>query len=158
MKSFLVAVLFLAGACAFSGERESPDQKTERLRWWREDRFGMFVSWGPVSIEGAEISWSRGGEKRGTQGTGVIPGMKEIPVEIYDNLYKQFNPVLFNAEEWVSIAKAAGMRYMVLIAKHCDGFCMWKSKIDSYSMAATPFGRDVCGELARAAHNTGMKI
>ena len=132
--------------------KESPQQKEQRLQWWREARFGMFIHWGPISLKGTEISWSRGGERRGIEGKG------EIPVDVYDNLYKEFNPVKFNADTWVSIAKAAGMKYMVLTAKHCDGFCLWHSKIDNYSIANTPFKRDVCGELTTAAHKARMKI
>jgi alpha-L-fucosidase len=119
---------------------------------WQDMHFGMFIHWGPVSLKGTEISWSRGGERRGIEGKG------EIPVEIYDNLYQQFNPVKFNAQEWVSIARAAGMEYMVLTAKHCDGFCLWRSQVDDYNIGRTPFKRDVCGELAAAAHKGGMKI
>ncbi|RPH31927.1 hypothetical protein EHM92_08870 [bacterium] len=132
--------------------KESPQQKQRRLAWWREARFGMFIHWGPVSLKGTEISWSRGGERRGIEGKG------EVPVEVYDNLYKEFNPVKFNAKEWVSIARSAGMKYMILTAKHCDGFCLWHSKVDDYSIANTPFKRDVCEELTSAAHKTGMKI
>ncbi len=124
----------------------------ERLQWWRDARFGMFIHWGPVSLKGTEISWSRGGERRGIKGTG------EIPVEIYDNLYKEFNPVRFNANEWASIARSAGMKYMVLTAKHCDGFCLWRSRVDPYCIANTPFKRDVCGELATAARKAGLRI
>ncbi len=151
MKWFVLSVLLLVGSIAL-GRDETARQKADRMRWWREGRFGMFIHWGPVSLKGTEISWSRGGERRGIGGTG------DIPVEVYDNLYKQFNPIHFNADEWVAVARSAGMRYMVLTAKHCDGFCLWKSKIDPYSMGSTPFGRDVCGELARAAHSAGMKI
>lgn len=114
--------------------------------------FGMFIHWGPVSLRGTEISWSRGGERCGIEGKG------EIPVEIYDNLYKQFNPVEFNAEEWVAIARAAGMKYMILTAKHCDGFCLWPSKVDDYNIGKSPFKRDICGELATAAHKADMRI
>ena len=131
---------------------ESPAGKAARLAWWREARFGMFIHWGPVSLKGTEISWSRGGERRGIAGKG------EIPVAVYDSLYTRFNPLLFNAAEWVSIAGSAGMKYMVLTAKHCDGFCLWRSSVDWYCMSATPFGRDVCGELASAAHAAGMRI
>jgi alpha-L-fucosidase len=132
--------------------KETPEQKEQRLSWWREARFGMFIHWGPVSLKGTEISWSRGGGRRGIEGKG------EIPVEVYDNLYKQFNPVRFNAREWVSIARSAGMKYMVLTAKHCDGFCLWRSRVDEYNIGNSPFKRDVCGELARAAHEAGMRI
>ena len=112
----------------------------------------MFIHWGPVSLEGTEISWSRGGERRGIEGTG------QIPVEIYDNLYKKFNPVKFDADKWVALAKTAGMKYMVLVAKHCDGFCMWHSKVDDYNIGNSPFKRDICGELAAAAHKNKMRI
>ncbi len=132
--------------------QETAQLKARRLQWWREGRFGMFIHWGPVSLEGTEISWSRGGERRGIEGKG------NIPVEVYDNLYKKFDPVRFNAKEWVSIARSAGMKYMVLTAKHCDGFCLWRSKVDPYNIGNTPFKRDVCGELSKAAHNDGMKI
>jgi alpha-L-fucosidase len=132
--------------------KETPEQKEQRLQWWREARFGMFIHWGPIALKGTEISWSRGGERRGVEGKG------EIPVEVYDNLYKQFDPVKFNADRWVAIARSAGMKYMVLTAKHCDGFCLWRSSVDDYSIANTPFKRDVCGELTRAAHKTGMRV
>lgn len=125
-----------------------------RLQWWREARFGMFIHWGPVSIVGTEISWSRGGLRRGIEKTGT----GEVPVDVYDNLYKKFNPVEFNAKEWVSIAQSAGMKYMVLTAKHCDGFCLWHTKVDDYNIGSTPFKRDVCGELSSAAHDAGMRI
>jgi alpha-L-fucosidase len=148
--SILCSIVVLAQQESFL--KESPRQKAERLAWWREARFGMFIHWGPISLKGTEISWSRGGERRGIEGKG------EIPVEVYDNLYKEFDPVKFNADAWVSVAKAAGMKYMVLTAKHCDGFCLWHSKVDDYSIANTPFKRDVCGELSSAAHKAGMKI
>ena len=141
--------------CAASGLAREPGNRMEnagRLAWWREARFGMFIHWGPVSLKGTEISWSRGGERRGIDGKG------EIPVAVYDSLYTKFNPVAFRAEEWVAVARSAGMKYMVLTAKHCDGFCLWRSDVDAYSMGNTPFGRDVCGELARAAHDAGMRI
>jgi alpha-L-fucosidase len=136
--------------------KETLRQNEERLQWWREARFGMFIHWGPVSLKGTELSWSRDAPRRGIDG--VNGGKGEIPVDVYDNLYKDFNPVKFNADEWVSIARAAGMKYMVLTAKHCDGFCLWNSKIDNYCMASTPFKRDICGELAVAAHKAGMRI
>lgn len=102
---------------------------------WRAKRYGMFIHWGPVSLTGKEIGWSRG---------------KETPIEKYDNLYKQFNPTKFNADEWVSIAKTAGMKYIVLTTKHHDGFCLWDTKHTDYSIMNTPFKRDVVRELAAA--------
>jgi alpha-L-fucosidase len=126
--------------------------KPEALRWWREARFGLFVHWGPVSLKGTEIGWSRGGERPGIGGTG------EIPVAVYDNLYKQFNPVKFNAREWVAIAKAAGMKYIVFTSKHHDGFTMFDSALTDYKITNSPFKRDVVAELAQACHEAGMRI
>jgi alpha-L-fucosidase len=80
-----------------------PKANQAAFKEWPDMHFGMFIHWGPVSLKGAEISWSRAGERRGIEGKG------EVPVEIYDNLYKQFNPVKFNAEEWVAIARADGI-------------------------------------------------
>src|SRR5262245_14097725 len=88
---------------------EAGAQHEERLDWWRNARFGMFIHWGPVSLRGTEISWSRAAPRQGcpskAKGT--------VPVEEYDNLYKQFNPAQFDAEAWVALAQEAGMKYMV---------------------------------------------
>ena len=122
------------------------------MQWWREARFGLFIHWGPVSLKGTEIGWSRGGERRGSTGTG------SIPVEVYDNLYKEFNPVEFDAREWVAIAKAAGMKYMVFTSKHHDGFSMFDSKLTDYKITNSPFERDVVAELAAACHEGGLRF
>lgn len=122
---------------------------TSRLDWWRAARFGLFIHWGPVSLVGTEIGWSRGGERRGFDrgGTG------DVPVEVYDNLYKEFNPVQFNAAEWVKIAQDAGMRYMVFTSKHHDGFVNFDTALTDYKIIGpdSPFGRDVVRELSDAA-------
>ena len=122
------------------------------VQCWRDIKFGLFVHWGPVSLKGTEIGWSRGGERRGTGGTGTIP------VEVYDNLYKQFNPVKFNADEWVQIAKDAGMKYLVFTTKHHDGFSMFDSKLTDYKITSSPFKRDVVKELADACHKAGLGL
>jgi alpha-L-fucosidase len=130
------------------------DGRDSRLAWWRAARFGMFIHWGPISVKGTEISWSRAGPRQGCPSKSA----GTVPVEEYDNLYKQFNPTKFDAESWVKIAELAGMKYMVLTAKHCDGFCLWDSHASDYNILHTPFGRDVCAELAQAAHRRGMHI
>ncbi len=134
--------------------RADPSQKAkpQSLQHWREARFGMFIHWGPVSLTEKEISWSRANSNPKCPNHGVTP------VAVYDNLYKAFNPTKFNARQWVAIAKAAGMKYVVLTAKHCDGFLLWDSKVDDYNIMHTPFHRDVCAELAKAAHEAGMGI
>ncbi|MFO0888428.1 MAG: alpha-L-fucosidase [Isosphaeraceae bacterium] len=126
--------------------------KPDRLAWWREARFGMFIHWGPVSLKGTEISWSRANSNPAHPNKGLIP------VQVYDNLYRDFDPKQFDATEWARLARSAGMKYMILTAKHCDGFCLWNSRIDDYSIAGTPFRRDVCAELAKAAREQGLRI
>ncbi len=122
------------------------------MQWWRDAKFGLFIHWGPVSLKGTEIGWSRGGERRGSRGTG------SIPVEVYDNLYKQFNPTRFDAKQWVAIAKAAGMKYLVFTSKHHDGFTMFDSKLTDYNITNSPFKRDVVAELAQACHQGGLRL
>jgi len=117
MKKTLITVLILAQLILM--RCQAPSTKEERLEWWKDARFGMFIHWGPVSIKGTEIGWSRG---------------REWSIEEYDNLYKQFNPIQFNAHEWVQTAKAAGMKYIVFTSKHHDGFCMWNTKYTDYNI------------------------
>jgi len=125
----------------------------EAIEAWRGLKFGLFIHWGPVSLKGTEIGWSRGGERRGRGGRG------SIPVEVYDNLYKEFNPTKFDAAEWVEIAKAAGMRYMVFTTKHHDGFSMFDSKLTDYKITSpeSPYGKDIVKQLADACHAGGIK-
>ncbi len=111
------------------------------IQRWQDMRFGMFIHWGPVSLKGTEIGWSRGAQ---------------IPIAEYDNLYKQFNPKKFNADQWVAIAKSAGMKYIVITTKHHDGFCLWDTKLTDYNIMNTPFHCDVVKELAAACKKQGM--
>jgi alpha-L-fucosidase len=157
--SSVLLVLFALGwdTWAESGATSpAPDIEGEtRMTWWREARFGLFIHWGPVSLEGTEIGWSRGGERRGLS---VEAGPGSIPVEVYDNLYKRFNPTAFDAKAWVALAQAAGMKYLVFTTKHHDGFCMFDSARTDYKITLSPFGRDVVQELAAACHEAGLKL
>jgi len=137
--SFMGLFIFLFLIQSFGQERNKPGTD---MKWWQEARFGMFIHWGPVTRFGGEISWSREGYGKAK----------------YDSLYRGFNPVKFNPEEWVALAQKAGMKYIVFTAKHHDGFCEWNTKTTSYNIMKTPFGRDVCKELADAAHRAGMPI
>jgi alpha-L-fucosidase len=125
-----------------------------RFDWWCEARFGMFIHYGPVSLQGTEIGWSRAGERRDRQET-ITNG---IPAAEYDALYRQFNPTNFNAREWVAVAKAAGMKYIVFTAKHHDGFVMFDSRLTDYKITRSPFGRDLVAELAQACHEAGLRL
>ncbi len=152
MKRTRSTLIFLAALLMSSAAGNAQKAKPESLQSWRDARLGMFIHWGPVSITEKEISWSRANTNP------KCPNQGPTPADVYDNLYKQFNPVNFDAKEWVRIAQASGMKYMILTAKHCDGFLLWDSKVDSYNIMNTPFKRDVCAELAKAAHEAGMKI
>ncbi len=111
------------------------------LRKWQEMRFGMFIHWGPVTLRGTEIGWSRG---------------PQVPIEEYDGLSREFNPVLFNAKEWIGAAKSAGMKYLVIVSKHHDGFCLWDTKYTGYKITSTPFHRDVLRELSQECTRQGI--
>ncbi len=129
--------------CAVSLGQQPLPTHAESLAKWREMRFGMFIPWGPVSLAGTEIGWSRG---------------REIPEAEYDQLYKRFNPSRFDAEEWVRTARDAGMRYLVITSKHHDGFALWDSKVSDYDIMASPFGRDVLRELSTACRKYGIQF
>jgi len=150
--AFAGLALLVCGRALAAEPTDFLKAKPEDMAWWREARFGLFVHWGPVSLKGTEIGWSRGGERRGRGGRG------SIPAEVYDNLYKQFNPVKFDAKEWIAIAKAAGMKYLVFTTKHHDGFSMFDSKLTDYTIAHSPFKRDVVAELAEACHEGGIGL
>ncbi len=148
----LVGSMLQAAEPDTAAQTATPRPYHERLQWWADARFGMFIHWGPVSLKETEISWSRANTNP------KCPNRGEIPADVYDNLYRQFNPTQFDAAQWVGIAKAAGAKYIVLTAKHCDGFLLWHSEASDYSIASTPFQRDVCAELAQAARAQGIRI
>jgi alpha-L-fucosidase len=143
------------GDMARRGQAASAEaERDRRLKWWREARFGMFIHWGLYSVPA--------GEWKGKPVAGLgewIMNRARIPVKEYEQLAHQFNPVKFNAEEWVTIAKNAGMKYIVITAKHHDGFAMYHSKVSKFNIYdATPFKRDPLKELASAAQKAGIKL
>ncbi len=150
--SLLCIAALSAGQIKAGSAKDYLNAGEQYIQAWREMKFGLFIHWGPVSLKGTEIGWSRGGERRGRTGKG------SIPIEAYDNLYKQFNPVRFDADEWVQVAKDAGMKYLVFTSKHHDGFSMFDSKVTDYKISNSPFKRDVVKELADACHKTGLKL
>jgi len=128
--------------------------KDERMEWWRQARFGMFIHWGLYAVPAGE--WK--GEKVPGIGEWIMERAK-IPVSEYEPLAKQFNPVKFDAKKWVQIAKNAGMKYIVITSKHHDGFCLWDTKYTDYDvMDATPFKRDILGELAAECRKQGIRL
>lgn len=154
--SILLAIS-LCGVLGAAEKNEStgPAPYSDRMQWWGDARFGLFVHWGPVSLKGTEIGWSRAGERRGYNSKGT-----QVPVEVYDNLYKEFNPTNFDAREWVSIAQAAGMKYIVFTSRHHDGFSMFDTKASDYRITSplSPYRRDVVKQLADACHEAGLRF
>ena len=139
----LLALSLLLLATPARAAEETPAEHDARMQWWRDGRFGMFIHWGLYS----ELA----GEWRGTKTKGAgewIMNDLKIPAADYEKeLLPRFNPTKFDAREWVRIAKDAGMTYIVITSKHHDGFCLFDSKFTKYSVAATPFKRDILKEL-----------
>lgn len=127
----------------------------DNKKWFKEEaKFGMMVHFGLYSL--------LAGEYRGKRIPHIgewIQSMYRIPNAEYEKLAKIFNPIYFDAEEWVLTAKAAGMNYMVVTSKHHEGFCLFDSAYDNYNcVKGSPFGRDIIGELAEACRKHGMKL
>ncbi|MDX1284659.1 MAG: alpha-L-fucosidase, partial [Draconibacterium sp.] len=157
--SIVLSVIFiLIFSCTTKTPVEVKDEATikqdERMEWWRDARFGMFIHWG-LYAEPA-------GEWKGKKISGIsewIMARAEIPVKEYEKLAKDFNPVKYDAEAWVKLAKMAGMKYIVITSKHHDGFAMFHSKASKYNIVdATPFERDPLKELAEACKKHGLKL
>ncbi|MDW7691168.1 alpha-L-fucosidase [Flammeovirgaceae bacterium SG7u.111] len=134
--------------------KETKAERDARMEWWREARFGMFVHWG-LYAEPAGIY--KGDSVRGN--AEWIMDKLDIPINEYEQFAGKFNPVKFNADEWISIAKNAGMKYIVITTKHHEGFCLWDSEVTDYDiMDASPFKRDILEELAKACEKEGIKL
>ena len=122
--------------------------------FYKKAKFGMFIHWGLYSIPAGE--WK--GKRTDKPGEWLMT-YNRIPIKEYEQLATVFNPIYFDAEEWVKLAKEAGMEYIVFTSKHQEGFAMYKSDVDSYNVVdATPFGRDVVAELAAACKKYDMKL
>jgi len=134
---------------------QRPEARTDpRLDWWRDARFGLFIHWGLYAVPAG--TWK--GEKIAGIGEWIMK-RAQIPVAEYEQLAVQFNPVEFDADAWVRMAKAAGQKYIVITSKHHDGFCLYHSKVTDYNIVdATPFDRDPIAELAEACQRHGLKL
>ena len=135
-------------------DTETTAQRDARMQWWREARFGMFIHWGLYSIPAG--TWN--GKQIPHIGEWIM-NTASIPVADYKALAPQFNPTGFSAHDIVALAKSAGMKYIVITAKHHDGFAMFDSKADPFNIvAATPFHRDPLRELAEECRKQGLKL
>ncbi len=134
--------------------QESPQERAARMQWWQDARFGMFIHWGLYAIPA--------GEYDGKQINGVgewIMNTAQIPVKEYEKFAAQFNPIKFDADEWVALAKEAGAKYIVFTSKHHDGFALFDSKVTNWDvMDATPFKRDIIQELSSACEKNGIEL
>jgi alpha-L-fucosidase len=135
--------------------RDSQTNLDERLAWWRDARFGMFIHWGVYS--------GLGNQFHGKQGGGYaehIQRILKIPIPVYrKEVAGNFDPTNFNADTWVQLAKNAGMKYIVITAKHHDGFAMWPTKVNDYNiMDATPWHHDPMADLKAACDKYGIKF
>ena len=133
---------------------ETPAERDARMAWWRAARFGMFIHWGVYSVPAGTYN----GKQIGGIGEWIMHNGK-IPMAEYRAYAKDFNPVKFNADDWVRTAKEAGMKYIVITSKHHDGFAMFGSKASDWNIVqATPFKRDPLQELAAACRKYGVKL
>jgi alpha-L-fucosidase len=141
-------------AAASGASMESAAARDARMAWWREARFGMFIHWGIYSVPAGQ--WNG----KPVEGIGEwIMARGKIPVDDYAALAPRFNPVHLDADKWVHVAKEAGMKYIVITAKHHDGFAMYPSKASSFNIVdATPFKRDPLRELAEACKKADIRL
>jgi alpha-L-fucosidase len=144
----------LAASVVNPGCKSAAAAGDDRLAWWREARFGMFVHWGVYAVAAGE--WNG----RPVPGVGEwIMHTARIPAAEYETLPPRFNPVRFDARTWTKLAREAGMKYLVITSKHHDGFCMFDSKQTAYDIVdATPFRRDVLAELSSACREDGIRL
>jgi len=161
MHQIAILTVLLAAGCVYAADlskvpqiHETEARRDERMQWFRDAKFGMFIHWGPCSVGEKEIGWGREGNRPWDINR---HGPRTADSE-YDNYYKEFNPTKYNADEWVRFAKASGMKYMVLITKHHDGFSQFDSKLTDYDIMAGPYRKDIVGALAEACHRHGMKL
>nr|QTJ01951.1 GH29 fucosidase [uncultured bacterium] len=139
----------------------STDEKDDsHMEWWRDARYGMFIHWGLYSVAGGEWKGKDYGKEQGGASAEWLMNSANISGEEYRNtLAPQFNPTEFDAAQWVSLAKDAGMKYIVITAKHHDGFCLFNTAATDYNvMEATPFKRDIIKELAEECAKQGLKF
>jgi alpha-L-fucosidase len=147
-----LAAIFLLNSYRSPVKKETISK--DRMQWWTDAKFGMFIHWGVYSVPA------------GTYQGKPIPGIGEwimnsgkIPVAEYKEYAKQFNPVKYDPKAWVKMAKAAGMKYIVITSKHHDGFALFDSKVTDWDVVdATPYGKDLLEPLAEACRKEGIKL
>ncbi|PZP51224.1 MAG: hypothetical protein DI598_03770, partial [Pseudopedobacter saltans] len=148
-KLAFIGILFLP----ILGFSQTEKKDLGKLQWWEDDKFGLFLHWGLYSATAGD--WKGHKTSRGEQ----FMMVERIPVKEYATIADTFNPVRFDADKWVLMAKKAGMKYIVVTSKHHDGFAMYNSPSSDYNIVKkTPFKRDPMTELSNACHKYGIKF
>ncbi|MCX6309655.1 MAG: alpha-L-fucosidase [Bacteroidia bacterium] len=145
-KAFLTFILsLLMGQSLLYAQlpKETEEQKTQRMQWWTDARFGMFIHWGLYSLP-ARHEW--------------VKNREMLTDEQYQKYFDAFNPDLYNPKEWAKMAKEAGMKYVVLTTKHHEGFCLFDSKYTDYKATNTACGKDLLKEFVDAVRAEGLKV
>lgn len=119
----------------------------DRIEWYRQAKFGMFIHWGPYSLASVEASWPI-----------MVPKPGGITQTEYTSLWKRFDPTRFDPNTWIDLARSAGQQYMVFTTKHHDGFCMFDSQYTDYKITNTPYGKDIVKQLSTACDERQMRL
>ena len=150
----IAAAILTVPALPQAAAPETPAQKDQRMRWWRDARFGMFIHWGLYAVPAGEYK----GQRSKDIGEWIM-SWANIPRADYETFAAQFNPVKFDAARWVAIAKNAGMKYIVITSKHHEGFAMYDSAVSDYTIVKrTPWRKDPMAALAAEAKKAGLKF
>ena len=157
IKKILRKILFVFAClmviCNSASAQSDSANTMQRLKWWQDAKFGLFLHWGLYSVPAGDWNGHR------VKGNEYLMLYQKIPVKTYGEIAKEFDPVKFNADEWVMMAKNAGMKYIVITTKHHDGFAMFNSPSSSYNVVKmSPWGKDPMKLLAAACKKHGIKL
>ncbi len=139
----LATLCAIAPALVAEPPKASPKLADERMQWWLDARFGMFIHWGTYAMA-ARHEW--------------VKNYERIPDAEYRKYFERFDPDLYNPQEWARAAKRAGMRYFVITTKHHEGFCLWDSRFTDYKATNTPYGKDLLKPMVEAFRAEGLRV
>src|SRR5688500_8831875 len=143
------ALVAFSLALSASAHQAPPPSKDERMQWWREARFGMFIHWGVYAVPAGRWQGQVGGGE-------WIMEHRKIPISQYEPLAEQFTAENYDPAEWAALAREAGMKYVVITSKHHDGFARWESKLSEWDVMRTPHEQDLLAPLADAVRKEGL--
>jgi alpha-L-fucosidase len=143
MRTLLCLIIFLSSVSFAAPFQETEAQKQQRMAWWTDARFGLFIHWGTYAMA-ARHEWVKTRER--------------MTDKEYEKYFELFDPDLYNPKEWAQAAKNAGMKYFVITAKHHEGFCLWDSKYTDYKATNTPYGKDLLRPMVEAFRAEGLRV